>query len=183
MERPLQLRFEVDEATEAAALAAKPVQKLDDDARAALAEALGGLRGRVWDNQATFSLDLKKALREHDAPAGAPLVKALIGAIGVHDPEAVVVKDAKGHLMPDPALRDTELVPFERSVNEYFQAEVVPHVPNAWIDETKTKIGYEIPFTRLFYVYEPPRPLEEIDAELKQLTAEIMELLQEVSER
>ncbi|MDY6054762.1 class I SAM-dependent DNA methyltransferase [Micrococcus sp.] len=183
VERPLQMRFEVDEATEAAALATKAAQKLDDDARAALAGALASLRGRVWDNQATFSLDLKKALRDHGAPAGAPLVKALIGAIGVHDPAAVVVKDAKGHLVPDPALRDTELVPFERTVHEYVQAEVAPHVPNAWIDETKTKIGYEIPFTRLFYAYEPPRPLEEIDAELKQLTAEIMELLQEVSEQ
>ena len=112
--------------------------------------------------------------------AGAPLVKALTGAIGVHDPAAEVVTNKKGEPEPDTALRDTELVPFGRDIHEYFEAEVAPHVPGAWIDESKTKIGYEIPFTRLFYTYVPPRPLEEIDAELKQLTAEIIELLQEV---
>ena len=90
------------------------------------------------------------------------------------------MKNTKGEPEPDTSLRDTELVPFGRDIHEYFAAEVAPHVPGAWIDESKTKIGYEIPFTRLFYTYVPPRPLEEIDAELKQLTAEIIELLQEV---
>ena len=104
----------------------------------------------------------------------------LTGAIGVHDPDAEVVKNTKGEPEPDTSLRDTELVPFGRDIHEYFEAEVAPHVPGAWIDEAKTKIGYEIPFTRLFYTYVPPRPLEEIDAELKQLTAEIIELLSEV---
>lgn len=125
-------------------------------------------------------LELKKALKKHGVTAGAPLAKALTGAIGVHDPDAEVVKDKKGEPEPDTSLRDTELVPFGRDIHEYFEAEVAPHVPGAWIDESKTKIGYEIPFTRLFYTYVPPRPLEEIDAELKQLTAEIIELLSEV---
>ena len=180
VERPLQLRFEVEDATIAAALATKPADKLPDDGRSALGAALASLRGRVWDHQPTFVLDLKKALKEHGVTAGAPLVKALTGAIGVHDPEAEVVKNTKGEPEPDTSLRDTELVPFGRDIHEYFEAEVAPHVPGAWIDESKTKIGYEIPFTRLFYTYVPPRPLEEIDAELKQLTAEIIELLQEV---
>ncbi|MGW0889007.1 type I restriction-modification system subunit M [Micrococcus luteus] len=180
VERPLQLRFEVEGATIAAALATKPVDKLPDDGRSALEAALASLRGRAWDHQATFVLDLKKALKEHGVTAGAPLVKALTGAIGVHDPEAEMVRNKKGEPEPDTSLRDTELVPFGRDIHEYFEAEVAPHVPGAWIDESKTKIGYEIPFTRLFYTYVPPRPLEEIDAELKQLTAEIIELLQEV---
>ena len=180
VERPLQLRFEVEDATIAAALATKPVDKLPDDGRSALEAALASLRGRVWDHQPTFVLELKKALKEHGVTAGAPLVKALTGAIGVHDPEAEVVKNKKGEPEPDTSLRDTELVPFGRDIHEYFEAEVAPHVPGAWIDESKTKIGYEIPFTRLFYTYVPPRPLEEIDAELKQLTAEIIELLSEV---
>ncbi|MCT2008215.1 type I restriction-modification system subunit M [Micrococcus lylae] len=180
VERPLQLRFEVEDATIAAALATKPVAKLPDDGRSALEAALASLRDRDWDHQPTFVLDLKKALQEHGVTAGAPLVKALTGAIGVHDPEAEVVKNKKGEPEPDTSLRDTELVPFGRDIHEYFEAEVAPHVPGAWIDESKTKTGYEIPFTRLFYTYVPPRPLEEIDAELKQLTAEIIELLQEV---
>ena len=180
VERPLQLRFEVEDATIAAALATKPADKLPDDGRSALEAALASLRGRVWGHQPTFVLDLKKALKEHGVTAGAPLVKALTGAIGVHDPEAEVVTNKKGEPEPDTSLRDTELVPFGRDIYEYFEAEVAPHVPGAWIDESKTKIGYEIPFTRLFYTYVPPRPLDEIDAELKQLTAEIIELLQEV---
>lgn len=180
VERPLQLRFSVDELTEAAALAVRPVQKLDDDARARLLDALASLRGGEWMDRATFVLELKKALKVHDIPAGAPLVKGLTAAIGVHDPAAEVATDAKGKAEPDTALRDIELVPYGTDVEEYFETEVVPHVPGAWIDPAKTKTGYEIPLTRLFYTYTPPRPLEEIDAELKQLTAEIMELLSEV---
>jgi type I restriction enzyme M protein len=65
-------------------------------------------------------------------------------------------------------------------VQAYFAREVLPHVPDAWIDHDKTKVGYEIPFTRHFYKYVPPRPLEEIDAELKALAGEIMGLLTEV---
>ena len=102
------------------------------------------------------------------------------------------VVDRKGNPKPDAKLRDTENVPFtyggntrgvegrDETIRAYFETEVAPHVPDAWIDEKKTKVGYEIPFTRQFYVYEPPRPLEEIDAELRQLAGEIMELLREV---
>ena len=67
-------------------------------------------------------------------------------------------------------------------INAYIEAEVLPYVPDAWVDHSKTKIGYEIPLTRHFYKYEPPRPLEEIDAEIKALEAEIQELLAEVTE-
>ncbi len=103
-----------------------------------------------------------------------------------------IVRDRKGNAKPDPKLRDTENVPFTWGGNEqgesardaviqaYFEAEVLPHVEDAWVDAAKTKIGYEIPFTRHFYEYVPPRPLEEIDAELNQLVGEIMELLREV---
>ncbi len=73
-------------------------------------------------------------------------------------------------------------MPLGKDVEGYLKREVLPHVPDAWIDHTKTKIGYEIPFTRHFYVYKPPRPLAEIDAELKSLEAEIQALLGEVTE-
>lgn len=110
--------------------------------------------------------------------------------------------DSKGRPKPDPSLRDNENVPlpdgkvsfepdpterlatpeYRQAIDEYMETEVLPYVPDAWVDHTKTKIGYEIPLTRHFYRYEPPRPLEEIDAEIKALEAEIQALLAEVTE-
>jgi type I restriction enzyme M protein len=78
------------------------------------------------------------------------------------------VADKKGHPKPDPKQKDTENVPLSSDINEYFRTQVLPHVPDAWMDRSKDKVGYEIPFTRYFYKYEPPRPLEEIDAELNE---------------
>lgn len=87
----------------------------------------------------------------------------------------------KGQKQPDPSLRDTENIPLTDDIEAYFEREVLPHVPDAWIDYDKTKIGYEIPFTRHFYKYVPPRPLEEIDADLKAVSAEIMDILKEIT--
>jgi len=87
----------------------------------------------------------------------------------------------KGQPKPDSKLRDTEDVPLKEDVDEYFQREVIPHVPDAWIDEDKTKIGYEIPFNRHFYVFKPPRELDEIDAELKGVTDRIVQMIGELS--
>jgi type I restriction enzyme M protein len=86
----------------------------------------------------------------------------------------------KGKPQPDSALRDTENVPLTEDVKTYFSREVLPHARDAWIDEEKTKVGYEIPFNRHFYVFKPPRPLAEIDAELKKVSANIMRMLGEV---
>ncbi|CAK7014927.1 MAG: hypothetical protein DELT_02219 [Desulfovibrio sp.] len=83
----------------------------------------------------------------------------------------------KGKPQPDTGLRDTENVPLAEDVEAYFKREVLPHVPDAWIDHEKTKVGYEIPFNRHFYVFEPPRPLEAIDADLTRVSANIMEML------
>jgi len=91
------------------------------------------------------------------------------------------VKETKGKLKgkpkPDPNLRDTENVPLTEDVETYFQREVLPHVHDAWIDREKTKVGYEIPFNRHFYVFKPPRPLAEIDAELKIVTDRILTMI------
>ena len=84
----------------------------------------------------------------------------------------------KGKPVADSALRDTENVPLSEEVEAYFAREVLPHAADAWIDHEKTKVGYEIPFNRHFYVFTPPRPLAEIDAELKEVTGRIMQLLQ-----
>jgi type I restriction enzyme M protein len=103
-----------------------------------------------------------------------------------------VSTDRKGNPKPDPKLRDAENIPFiyggntdgdagrAETIKAYFDAEVVPHVPNAWIDSAKTKVGYEIPFTRHFFNYVPPRPLAEIDADLEKQVVKIMDLLREV---
>ncbi|MFN8469366.1 MAG: class I SAM-dependent DNA methyltransferase [Caldilineaceae bacterium] len=96
------------------------------------------------------------------------------------DERGDVVVDKKGRPVADANLRDSENVPLKDDIEAYFRREVLPHVPDAWIDHSKTKVGYEIPFNRYFYRYTPPRPLEEIDAELQQLGREIMELLAEV---
>ena len=88
----------------------------------------------------------------------------------------------KGKPQPDTALRDTENVPLSEDVQAYFEREVLPHAPDAWIDHDKTKVGYEIPFNRHFYVFEPPRSLHEIDEELKGVTARIMAMLEGLAE-
>jgi type I restriction enzyme M protein len=97
------------------------------------------------------------------------------------DAKGNIVKEAKGKRKgepkPDTSLRDTENVPLSEEVEAYFQREVLPHAPDAWIDEEKTKVGYEIPFNRHFYVFQPPRPLAEIDAELKTVTDRILQMI------
>jgi len=87
----------------------------------------------------------------------------------------------KGKPQPDAQLRDTENVPYTEDVGAYFKREVLPHAPDAWIDPDKTKVGYEIPFNRHFYVFKPPRPLAEIDAELKQTTDRILDMIKGLS--
>ena len=88
----------------------------------------------------------------------------------------------KGQPQPDSSLRDTENVPLGEDIRAYFEREVRPHALDAWIDEAKSKVGYEIPFNRHFYVFEPPRSLHEIDEELKAVSANIMRMLEALAE-
>lgn len=181
VERPLKLRFEVTEETLAALEASKPIQRLPQ--AAALADAVKSLMGTSWSTKQEAWLALKDAVVQAGGtwPTGAPFNKALREVVGVRNPEGEA-QPVKGQPEPDSELRDYENVPLGEDVEEYLAREVHPHVPDAWIDHSKTKIGYEIPFSRHFYVYEPPRPLDEIDAELKALEAEIQGLLGEVTE-
>jgi type I restriction enzyme M protein len=109
-------------------------------------------------------------------------VKTIWSTIGERDREAAVATNSKGEPEPDPTLRDTEKVPLSESIDEYFARNVLKVVPDAWIDATKTKIGYEIPFTRLFYEYIPPRPLADIDVDIKASKQRILKLIAEVAE-
>ncbi len=180
VEQPLRLRFEVTAENTEAALETKPVAKLPAHERQALRTALISLTGQSWTNRRAFVKALINALTAQKIALGAPVIKAVWQAVGERDGAADICRDSKGNIEPDTDLRDTELVPFRHTIEDYFAREVLPHVPDAWIDESKTKVGYEIPFTRLFYKYVPPRPLEEIDAELDQLAAEIVAMLQAV---
>ncbi|MEU9876621.1 type I restriction-modification system subunit M [Streptomyces phaeochromogenes] len=181
VERPLKLRFEVTEETLAALTEAKPVAKLERGEE--FVAAVRTLLGSSWTTKSEAFTALKDAVVAAGLtwPSGTPFAKAVRETIGVRDPEGEVQK-VKGAPEPDTDLRDYENVPLGEDVEEYLKREVLPHVPDAWIDHTKTKIGYEIPFTRHFYVYKPPRPLAEIDAELKSLEAEIQALLGEVTQ-
>ncbi|MGW1808144.1 type I restriction-modification system subunit M [Streptomyces sp. NPDC002078] len=181
VERPLKLRFEVTEETLAALAEAKPVAKLERSEE--FVAAVRTLLGSSWMTKSEAFVALKDAVVAAGLtwPSGVPFAKAVRETIGVRDPEGEVQK-IKGAPEPDTDLRDYENVPLGEDVEDYLKREVLPHVPDAWIDHTKTKIGYEIPFTRHFYVYKPPRPLAEIDAELKSLEAEIQALLGEVTE-
>lgn len=181
VERPLKLRFEVTEETLAGLATAKPVLKLPQPEK--FVAAFRPLLGSTWATKSEAFVALKDAMVAAGLmwPSGAPFAKSVREAVGVRDPEGEV-QLIKGESEPDPELRDYENVPLGEDVQEYLKREVHPHVDDAWIDHSKTKVGYEIPVTRHFYVYEPPRPLAEIDAELKTLEAEIQALLGEVTE-
>jgi len=179
----------------------KPVARLESPARDAFLAAVGALAPL----DTTSRNSARSAVRPLLAAAGlkgAPAEKAILDALSVRDPSAPEVTGRGGEVEPDPDQRDQENVPFpegtpvfeedvsERlaapafrdAVEQYVKAEVLPWVPDAWVDHSRTKVGYEIPLTRHFYKYVPPRPLEEIDAEIKALEAEIQALLREVVE-
>jgi type I restriction enzyme M protein len=107
-------------------------------------------------------------------------LNAVLSALGERDATAEACVNSRGELEPDSELRDTEIVPLKESIEDYFGREVKPHVPDAWIDHAKTKVGYEIPLTRHFYRYEPPRPLDEIETDLAGLEKRIVEMLKDV---
>lgn len=158
-------------------------RKLAEAEAQVLGDALSPLLGTGWATKSEAQVAVRDAMAKAGVPGptGAPFTKALRDAVGVRRPEGEV-QALKGAPEPDSELRDYENVPLGQDVEEYLKREVHPHVPDAWIDHTKTKVGYEIPLTRHFYVYEPPRPLAEIDTELKSIEAEIQALLGEVTE-
>ncbi|HUZ97256.1 MAG TPA: class I SAM-dependent DNA methyltransferase [Edaphobacter sp.] len=137
---------------------------------------------KLYKDRETFLSDLRQyATSVYSLRLSATELKAVLNALGERDETAEICRDRNGKPEPDSELRDTESVPLKESITEYFKREVLPHVPDAWIDESKTKVGYEIPLNRYFYVYEPPRPLEVIETDIKTLEGEIMALLKEVT--
>ena len=183
VERPLRLNFQATR--ERIARFKKPSGFVTRDRCEAIrkllnefAEARGGA---LYKDRKIFLEDLS----EIDQAAGVRLTaserRAVVAALGERDETAEICRDEKGMPEPDPALRDIEKVPLKEDIDDYFRREVLPHVPDAWIDHNKTRVGYEIPFNRNFYRYEPPRSLETIETDIRQLEQEILELLGEVA--
>ena len=136
--------------------------------------------GAVYDDREMFTSALTDAVKACGMKLSASERKAVLAALSERDPDAEICRDRHGNPEPDPDLRDTENMPLCEEIDDYMAREVLPHVPDAWVDESKTKIGYEIPLNRHFYVYEPPRPLEEIEADIQLLEEEIAGLLSDV---
>jgi len=199
VERPLRLRWEITEETLTVLRADKRLIKL--------ADRLDELVGTLGEHLGLSGTDRKQVATVVDpilraAGLTAPQQKVVWEALAFRDPEAPPIRNRKGEPEPDPELRDQENVPlpsmrvgfeedpsgrfstveYRTAVEDHLKREIHPHVPDAWIDHSKTKIGYEIPLTRQFYRYIPPRALAEIDAEIKQLEAEIQQLLAAVTQ-
>ena len=162
---------------------------------------------KLYRNRDAFASDLAKALKAAGLKIPAPLKKAVLDALSERDKEAEICTDAKRNPEPDSEARDTETVPLPEEVplplpigydkdadnadlvelvrahcDAYFDREVKPHWPDAWIDYGKTKVGYEIPINRHFYLYEPPRPLGDIKQEISEARNQLISMLEGVSQ-
>lgn len=172
VERPLRLNFQtsveriecVREQTAFANIAKSRKRKPEEIAREeaegrrqqeAILDAIRTIDGAtVYKNRTEFSKLLAKAFKKAGLDVKTPLLKAILNGLSEKDETADICMDAKGNPEPDPDLRDTERVPFKEDIDVYIEREVLPYTPNAWVDKSKTKKGYTIPFTRYFYKYE-----------------------------
>ena len=152
---------------------------------------------KLYLDRDAFMEDLNHALGKGGLNFGAPFIKAMVSGLSERDENAQICTDKKGNPEADAELRDTELVllpantklpikdedieNFREHCEEYLKKEVLPHVPDAWIDHSKTKVGYEIPFNRHFYKYEPPRPLNEIESDIAAIEKDIVRMLAEIT--
>ena len=156
-------------------------QRRQEEIRVLLSAFAASSGEKLYKDRSAFLQDLREVERQHDIRLSASELKAVVGALGERDDTAAICRGRDDNPEPDPELRDTETVPLKESIEVHFKREVLPHVPDAWIDESKTKAGYEIPLNRHFYRYELPRPLEEIEVEIKSLEGEILALLKRVT--
>ena len=202
VERPLRLDFQasperiarLDEERAFANLAVSrkkgEAKTKDEEAgreqQAAIRSVLETLPDGLLLNRAAFEAELSAAFGKADVKLAAPVRKAILSALSERNEQAEICRDKQGRPEPDPELRDTESVPLREDIEAFFEREVKPHVPDAWIDTARRDpqdgevgiVGYEINFNRYFYEYRPPRPLEEIEADIHQVEKEIVEMLQ-----
>lgn len=188
VERPMRLAFQAT-AERVETLAGDPAfekalnaKRGDEGARAAVLAAIRAMTGgTVYRSRTAFDEVLDAVCKAAGIKLTAAVRKVIHAQLSARDEEADVCLGADKKPEPDPELRDTENVPLKEDVQAYFEREVLPHVPDAWIDESKTRVGYEIPFSRFFYTYTPPRPLEDIEADIRVLEDEIAHMLKAVT--
>ena len=193
VERPLQLNYQVSEerienlyamnvfAKLAESNQENPEEKLKEEEagkkkQEEIINSLKTIGDHLYKNCDEFEKKVKSALKDFNLSPN--LIKNIILTLSEHDDSAsYVIKNEKKQ--PDSKLRDSEKIPLKQDIEEYFKREVKPYYPEAWMNRKKDKIGYELNFTKYFYEYKPPRPLEEIEKDIKEVTAEIQELLKE----
>jgi type I restriction enzyme M protein len=205
VERPLRLNFQASEDRIARLEEEKGFQALAQSKKKGAAGAKEQAEGRALQeavrklvrallgilvkDRDEFERLLDAAARKGGVKLPAPAGKAILSALSERDETAAICRDKDGNPEPDPELRDTESVPLAESVEVFFEREVRPHVPDAWIDKSKRDpkdgrvghVGYEINFNRHFYRYTPPRPLEEIEADIRGIESDILRMLAEVT--
>lgn len=207
VERPLKLNFQASEEriarleNEKAFIKLGTSKKKEPEAKAVeqaagrdrqdrIRQLVYSLPGTLFTSRDEFVRALKAAEETTGVRLDAPLRKAVLSALSERDEHADVCTDSKGNVEADIQLRDTENVPLSESLDEYFAREVRPYVPDAWVngsvrdpkDGEIGKVGYEINFNRYFYKYSPPRELDGIEADLKAVEGEILDLLKQVTE-
>ena len=185
IERPLQLSFYTKDNGRLETLKSdNAFNKLKETVQTEILLALENMKSDYTDRN-KFNKELQAKTPTKLTASNLKLVQKHLSE---HDENAVICKDSKGKPEASSDLRDYENIPLSENINTYFDREVKPHVPTAWIDTKKTDdkdgkigiVGYEIPFNRHFYEYTPPRDLGEIDTELETLTKEIMVMLNEI---
>jgi type I restriction enzyme M protein len=205
IERPLRLNFQASEERIARLEDEKGFQALSQskkkgtagakeqaDGRAlqdAIRKLVRALPGLLVKERDDFERLLDGAAKKSGVKLPTSARKAILSALSERDETAAICRDRDGNPEPDPELRDTESVPLAEPIEAFFEREVRPHVPDAWIDTARRDpkdgevglVGYEINFNRYFYRYTPPRPLEEIEGEIRQIEADILRMLAEVT--
>ena len=189
VERPLRLNFQACEERLARLGGQRAWARLGDAEKAGILAALLDIGDALYTARPAFEEALSRALKAAGMKIVAPVRKAILAALSERDEEAEVCADRNGKPEPDPELRDHERVPLAEDWRDYVRREVEPFVPDAWVDESYTdardrevgRVGYEVNFNRYFYRYMPPRPLDEINADIQTLEAEIAGLLKEMA--
>lgn len=187
IERPLRVNFAFSEERIARLKEESFFVKASEEDRNKILAVLETLKSeKLYTDRQSFEDELIKAMHGKLFTAG--FRKKIIDALSERDENAEIIKDKDGNIEPDPELRDYENVPYEMDIEEYFNKEVKPYVPDAWINESYRDhkdnkvgiVGYEIPFTRFFYKYEAPRSLEAIETDIEKVENELLTLLKQL---
>jgi type I restriction enzyme M protein len=208
VERPLRLNFQasperIERLKEQSAFASLAVSKkksaemkgIEEQAgkeqQKLILDILNSFPDTLYQDRGEFEKVLKKGMKTKGITLAPAVYKAILSALSERDETANICLDKQGNPEPDTDLRDTENVPLKQDINDYFDREVLPHVTDAWISDTVRdvrdgaigKVGYEINFNRYFYKYQPPRTLEAIEADIKEVEGEILAMLTSLEER